>query len=102
MVQHVVGMLLALVELLEAESERLRVGVRRLVVEGAVALIAATAVGGMLVIGSVFVLWAFFAALRPALGEAWSALIVGLVVWIVLGGATWLVSAQLRRRRTPV
>jgi len=101
MMQHVVGMLLALAELLEAETDRLRASVRRLVVEGAVALIVATAVGGMLVVGSVFVLWAFYAAMRPALGEAWSALIVGFVVWIVLGGATWLVSAQLKRRRTP-
>jgi hypothetical protein len=99
MVQHVVGMLLALIELLEAEAERLNANVRRLVVEGAVALIAASAAGGLLVLGSVFVLWAFFAALRPALGEAWAALIVGVVVWTVVGGATWLVSERMRRRR---
>lgn len=101
MLQHVVGILLALIEVLEAEAERFRANVRRLVVEGAVALIVATAAGGMLVVGTVFVLWAFYTAMRPALGEAWAALIVGLVVWIVVGGATWLIFGRLKRQRTP-
>lgn len=101
MVQHVVGILLAVVELLEAEAERLNANLRRLVVEGAVALAFATAAGGLLVLGSVFVLWAFFTAMRPSLGESWSALIVGLVVWTVVGGATWLVSERMKRRRKP-
>lgn len=99
MIQHVVGMLLALVELLEAEAARLNASVRRLVVQGAVVLIAACAAGGLAVLGSVFLVWAFFAALRPELGEALAALIVGLTIWIVVGGATWLMSKRMKPRR---
>lgn len=99
MLQHAVGMLLAAVELLEAEAARLNANVRRLVVEGAVALVAASAAGGLFVLGSVFVLWAFFTALRPAVGEPLAALIVGLTVWVVVGGATWLISERMKRRR---
>ncbi len=101
MLQHVVGILLALIELLEAEAERFRANVRRLVVEGAIALIVASVIGGTLVVGSVFVLWGFYAAMRPALGEAWAALIVGFVVWIVMGGAAWLIFGRRRQQRTP-
>ncbi len=97
--QHVVGMLLALIELLEAEAERLNANVRRLIVEGAFALVAASAAGGLLVVGSAFVIWAFFTALRTALGEAWAALIVGVVVWILVGGAMWLLSGRIKRAR---
>ena len=101
MVQHVVGLLLAVVELLEAEAERLQLNVRNLLVSGAVAMIAAIVAGGALLTGSVFLTWAFYAALRPPLGEAGAALTVGLTVWVVVGGATWLVLRRLRRKRTP-
>ena len=101
MVQHAVGLLLAVVELLEAEAERLSVNLRQLLVSGAVALIAATVAGGALLVGSAFLIWAFYAALRPPFGEATAALIVGGTVWIVVGGATWLVLGRLRRKRTP-
>ncbi len=101
MVQHAVGLLIAFVELLEAEAERLTLNLRELVVSGAVALIAALFAGGALVIGSVFLTWAFYASLRPHLGEALAALVVGLTVWVVVGGATWLVVGKLRRKRTP-
>jgi uncharacterized membrane protein len=100
-VQHAVGLLLAVVELIEAEAARLKLNLRHLVVSGAVALIAAIVAGGALLTGSVFLTWAFFAALRPPLGEAGAALTVGLTVWIVVGGATWLVIRRLRRKRTP-
>jgi len=96
-----VGLLLAVVELLEAEAERLQLNVRNLLVSGAVAMITAIVAGGALVTGSVFLSWAFYAALRPPLGEAGAALTVGLTVWIVVGGATWLVIGKLRRKRTP-
>ena len=101
MVQHLVGLLLAVVELLEAEAERLQLNVRHLLVSGAVAVIAAIVAGGALLTGSVFLAWAFYAALRPPFGEALAALTVGLTVWIVAGGATWLVFNKLRKKRTP-
>ncbi len=101
MVQHAVGLLLAVVELLEAEAERLQLNVRHLLVSGAVAVLAAIVAGGALLTGSIFLTWAFYAALRPPLGEAGAALVVGLTVWIVVGGATWLVFRKLRRKRTP-
>ena len=100
MVQHAVGLLLAVVELIEAEAERLQLNVRQLLVSGAVALLAAIVAGGALLTGSIFLTWAFYAALRPPLGEAVAALVVGLTVWIVVGGATWLVFNRLRRKRT--
>jgi hypothetical protein len=100
-VQHAVGILLAVVELLEAEAERLKLNVRELLVTGAVALIGAIVAGGALLTGSVFLTWAFYVALRPPFGEAGAALTVGLTVWIVAGGATWLAIKNVRRKRTP-
>jgi hypothetical protein len=99
-VQHAVGLLLAVVELLEAEAARLQLNVRHLLVSGAVAVIAAIVAGGSLLTGSVFLTWAFFVALLPPLGEAGAALVVGLTLWIVVGGATWLVFNKLRKKRT--
>ena len=101
MVQHVTGLLLAVVELLEAEAERLKLNLRQLLVTGAVAVITAIVAGGALVLGSVFLTLGFYAALRPALGEALAALTVGLTVWIVAGGAAWLILGRIRKKRTP-
>lgn len=101
MVQHVVGLLLALVELLEAEAERLKVNLRQLLVTGAIAVIVALVAGGAMVLGSVFLTVGFYTALRPALGEALAAVTVGITVWVVAGGAAWLVLGTLRRKRTP-
>ena len=101
MVQHVTGLLLAVVELIEAEAERLKINVRQLLVTGAVALIVALVAGGALVLGSVFLTVGFYAALRPPLGEALAAVTVGLTVWIVVGGATWLILGRIRKKRTP-
>lgn len=99
MVQHVVDMLLALVELLEAEAGRLNVNVRGLLAQAGVVVIAAFAAGGLLVLGSLSLVWAGYAALRPAFGEALAALIVGLVIWILVGGATWLGYRRMKQRR---
>lgn len=100
MVQHAVGLLLAVVELLEAEAERWTLHLRELLMRGAVALIVAIVAGGALVTASGFLTWAFYVALRAPLGEALAALVVGLSVWIVVGGAAWLVIARLRQKRT--
>ncbi len=97
MVQHVVRLLLAVVELIEAEAGRLQRSAKGLLVRGAVAAIVATAAGGALFTGSVFLSWSFYAALRPRLGEALAAGTVGLTMWIVAGGVAWLVLARLRR-----
>lgn len=97
MVQHIVGVLLAAVELLEAEAARLKVNARQLVMNGAVAVIVAIAAGGALATGTVFLSWAFYAALRPSMGDALAAMTVGLTVWIVAGGAAWLAIGRLRR-----
>lgn len=97
MTQQLVGVVLAVVELLEAEAARLKLNARQLLVSGAVAAITATVAGGALLTGSVFLSWAFYVALRPNLGEALAAMTVGLTMWIVAGGATWLVLGKLRR-----
>lgn len=101
MVQHLAGVLLALVELLEAEAARFNASVRRLVLEGAAALAFATAAGALLALGGGFVVWAAFTALRPPLGEPLAALVVGVSLLSLVGGATWLVFGRMRRRREP-
>jgi hypothetical protein len=96
-VQHLVALLVAFIELVEAEAQRLKLGLRGLLVTGA--LIAALAAVGaaMLIAASGLLLWAFYLALLPVTSAAWSALIVGLVIWILIGGGAWLAAQRLRR-----
>ena len=97
MVQRVVALLIAFVELLEAEADRLTTGLRRLLVTGALIAIGATLVAAGLVAGSGFLVWSLYLTLLPRMPDPLAALIVGLGVWALLGGATWLAVQRLRR-----
>ena len=98
MVQRVVALLIAVVELLEAEADRLTTGIRRLLVTGALVAIGAALVAAGLVGGGGFLLWSLYLTLLTRMPDATAALIVGLGVWVLLGGATWLAVQRLRRR----
>ena len=98
MVQRVVALLIAVVELLEAEADRLTTGIRRLLVTGALVAIGAALVAAGLVGGGGFLLWSLYLTLLTRMPDATAALIVGLGVWLLLGGATWLAVRRLRRR----
>lgn len=97
MVQRVVALLIAVVELLEAEADRLTTGIRRLLVTGALVAIGAVLVAAGLVGGGGFLLWSLYLTLLTRMPDAAAALIVGLGVWLLLGGATWLAVRRLRR-----
>ena len=97
MVQRVVALLIAVVELLEAEADRITAGLRRLMVTGALIAIGATLAAAGLVGGSGFLMWSLYLTLLARMPDALAALIVGLVVWVLLGGATWLAAQRLRR-----
>jgi hypothetical protein len=97
MVQHLVALLIALIELLEAEADRLRLGVRGLLVTGALVVVGASVGAAMLVAASGLLLWAFYLALLPVTSAAVSALVVGLVVWLLIGGGAWLAVQRLKR-----
>jgi hypothetical protein len=96
-VRHLVALLVAFVELLEAEAERLTLGLRRVLVTGAMLAVGASLVGALLLAASGLLLWSFYLALAPLMPEALAALTVGLVVWLVVGGGAWLVAARIRR-----
>ncbi len=98
MVQHLVGLLVAFVELLEAEAERFTLGLRKLLVTGAMLAVGASLVAALLLAASGLVLWSLYLALAPLMPEALAALTVGLVVWLVVGGGAWLVIARLKKR----
>lgn len=98
MVQRVVALLIAVVELLEAEADRLTTGLRRLLVTGALVAIGAVLVAAGLVGGGGFLVWSLYLTLLARMPDALAALIVGLGVWVLLGGATWLAVQRLRRR----
>jgi hypothetical protein len=55
-------------------------------------------VAATLAAASGFLFWAAYAALLPELGSALSALVVGLGLWIVVGGASWLIANRLRNK----
>ena len=97
MVQRVVALLIAVVELLEAEADRLTTGVRRLLVTGALVAIGTAVVAAGLVGGSGFLVWSLYLTLLARMPAASAALIVGLGAWVLLGGATWLAVLRLRR-----
>ncbi len=97
MVQHLVGVILALIELLEAEAERLKLTLRKLLVAGALLIVGAVVGSFVLLVATGFLLWSFFLALLPWMTEAQAALLVGGVIWLVVGGALWLVANRLRK-----
>jgi len=97
-VQHLVGLLVAFVELLEAEAERFTLGLRKLLVTGAMLAVGASLVAALLLAASGLVLWSLYLALAPLMPEALAALTVGLVVWLVVGGGAWLVITRLKKR----
>jgi hypothetical protein len=96
-VQHLVALLIAVVELIEAEADRLKLGVRKLLVAGALVAVGASVGSAMLVAASGLLLWGFYLALLPVTSAAWAALIVGLVVWLLIGGGAWLAVQRLKR-----
>ena len=95
MVQHLVNVLVAFLELLEAEAERFTAGARKLLVTGAVVAVAAVVASAMLLAASGLLLWAFYLALLTLMTEPWAALSVGLAVWFVVGVGTWLAVARM-------
>jgi nitrate reductase NapE component len=97
MVQRVVALLIAVVELLEAEADRLTTGIRRLLVTGALVAIGTTVVAAGLVGGSGFLMWSLYLTLLARMPAASAALIMGLGAWLLLGGVTWLAVLRLRR-----
>ncbi len=97
MLQHLVALLTAFVELFEAEGQRLQLALRKVLVAGALLAVVATVVGAGLIAASGFLLWALYLALAAQLSSSLSALIVGLVAWAVLGGVLWLI---VRRTKT--
>ena len=97
MVQHLVNVLVAFMELLEAEAERFTSGVRALLVTGAVVAVAAVVASALLLAASGLLLWAFYLALLTLMIEAWAALTVGLTVWFVVGVGAWLAVSRMSK-----
>jgi hypothetical protein len=97
MVQHLVALVVAFIELLEAEAQRLKLGLRGLLVTGALIAVGASVAAAMLVAASGLLLWAFYLALLPVTSAAASALIVGLVIWLLIGGGAWLAVQRLKK-----
>lgn len=97
MVQHLVALLTTFIELLEAEAERLKLGLRGLLVTGALLAVFAAVASTALVVATGFLLWSYFLALDPHMASAWAALIVGVTVWVLIGLAALLVFNKLKK-----
>lgn len=95
MVQRLVSLGLAFVELLEAESARFKMNFKQVLVTTGLVLVGAVVVAGTLTAASGLLLWSAFLALSPEVGSAGAALILGAGLWIVVGGAVWLVANRL-------
>lgn len=96
MAQHLAALMVALIELLEAEAERLKLGLRGFLTTVALLFVGAAVGGAALIAGMGFLLWSLYLALLHSVSAAWSALIVGVVVWLVIGGAAWLVVRKMK------
>lgn len=96
MVQQFVALGLTFVELIEAEAARLKLNIRKVLATSALVLMGALVAAGILSAASGLLLWAAFLLLRESLGPAEAALILGASIWIVVGGAAWLVANRLR------
>jgi hypothetical protein len=96
-VQHVVALLTTFIELLEAEAERLKLGLRGLLMTAALLAVGATVAATALVVATGFLLWSYFLALEPYMYDAWAALIVGGTIWLIIGIAAWIVVSRLRK-----
>lgn len=97
MVQHLVALLTTFIELLEAEAERLKLGLRGLLVTGALLAVFAAVASTALVVATGFLLWSYFLALDPYMASAWAALIVGVTVWVLIALAAILVYNKLKK-----
>lgn len=95
MVQNLVNVLVAFLELLEAEAERFTHGARKLLVTGAVVAVAAILAATLLLAANGLLLWAFYLALLPLMSKTWAAVTVGLAIWLVVGGGAWLAVARM-------
>jgi len=94
--QHLAALLTAFVELLEAEGKHLELTLRKTLVAGVVLAVVAAVVGAGLIAASGFLLWAFYLALAAHLSSALSALIVGLLAWLLLGGVLWGIARRTK------
>ncbi len=97
MVQHVVALFTTFIDLLEAEAERLKLGLRGLLMTAALLAVGATVAATALVVATGFLLWSFFLALDPYMYAAWAALIVGGTIWVLIGITAWIVVSRLRQ-----
>ena len=98
MVQRLVGLGLAFVELLEAESARLKLNFKQILATTGLVIVGAVVVAGTLSAASGFLLWAAFLALEPAVGTAGAALVLGAGLWILVGGGAWIAANQLKNK----
>lgn len=87
MVQSLVDVLIALIELLEAEAEALRKNAKRLGFAAAVIAVGASVATLLLLAGSALLIWSLYLALAAPLGPALSALLCGLVLWAIVAVA---------------
>jgi len=85
-VGQVADLALAVVDLAEAEGVALRRGAARAAFAAALAVGAAA----LVVAGLAAALWGLWLALRPGLGPAGAALVVGAISALLAGGLGWL------------
>lgn len=83
-------LVIGVVELLEAESARLRQRVAGLAASVGLALGA----GLLLLVGAIWLAWAGFTALASAIAPAAAAALIGLACMIVAGGVLWNVTRR--------
>lgn len=81
MLRSLVEVLIALIELLEAEAGRLGAAAKRIGIGWAVLATAAFVASWLLLFASALLVWSLYLALAAPLGPALSALICGLAIW---------------------
>lgn len=89
---RLIGLGLALVNLVEAEGRSARRNVSRLAARAA----ALFALALIFLLGVMFSLWGLFLVLEPQVGPPGAALITGLATMTLSGGAAWLTADRSR------
>jgi hypothetical protein len=91
--RSLVDLAIAFMDLLQAYARQIQESAKRTALKaGVLAGLGIIAVGvaiGTLWLATGLLLWALYVALIDPLGVALAALVTGLVVWLLFGGAAW-------------
>jgi hypothetical protein len=99
--RSLVDLFIAFTDLLQAYAHEIQESAKKTAIKVGVlaglGIIGLFAAAGAMVFSTVLVIWALYLALASAFVPATAALLTGLIVWLVIGGAAWLAVRRVIR-----